>query len=88
MSRAVVVDVAKELERDDRPKVDLVGWEAIAHALGVCRATAIGWAKRHGLPVYRRGKGGPIGASLKELRAWYEHEHGGDTWARVDYDEQ
>jgi len=46
----------------------LIGWKAIAAALGVSVATAQGWEDTLKLPVYRLG--GQVRAAESGLRAW------------------
>lgn len=50
----------------DRP--DLVGWKAIADALGVCSRTAQRWVA-HGLPIFAHGPWF-VAAHSSELHAW------------------
>jgi excisionase family DNA binding protein len=46
----------------------LVGWKAIATALGVSTSTARRWTRDLGLPAYRLG--GQVRASRLELYTW------------------
>jgi hypothetical protein len=48
---------------------DLLGWDAIADAMGVARSTAQLW-EAHGMPVLRWGK--TVAAYSDELLAWHK----------------
>jgi excisionase family DNA binding protein len=46
----------------------LIGWKAVAAALGVSTSTARRWTRELGLPAYKLG--GQVRASRLELERW------------------
>ncbi len=46
----------------------LIGWKAVAAALGVSTSTARRWTRELGLPAYKLG--GQVRASRAELERW------------------
>jgi len=46
----------------------LIGWDAVADALGVKVSTARRWRRELALPVYKLG--GQVRANEKDLRKW------------------
>ena len=57
-----------ENNRPDSQSI-IIGWKAVAAALGVSVSTARNYARRHGLPVYRFG--GSVRIDRYDLERWY-----------------
>jgi len=53
----------------------LVGWKAIAAALGVSTSTARRWTRELGLPAYKLG--GQVRVSRAELERWVRERRRG-----------
>jgi excisionase family DNA binding protein len=53
---------------DERDGDTLLGWKAIAEALGVSASTARRWTRELGLPAFKLG--GQVRASCGELERW------------------
>jgi excisionase family DNA binding protein len=59
----------------------LVGWKAIAAALGVSTSTARRWTRELGLPAYKLG--GQVRVSRLELERWIRERRTGVVRAAV-----
>ena len=69
---------------DVRDDDTLVGWKAIAGALGVSTSTARRWTRELGLPAYKLG--GQVRASRLELDRWIRERRTGVVRAHVGAD--
>ena len=69
---------------DVREDDTLVGWKAIAGALGVSTSTARRWTREIGLPAYKLG--GQVRVSRLELDRWIRERRTGVVRAHVGAD--